>query len=136
MVDRWGRDPSPAVAHELGVVHGEKRIQIDDWYFAAHFHQDPVMPGSLGLQALEQILKAEAGRIWPEVGAWVMREGLEHRWTYRGQVTPQASATQYALHLKSIDHEHRRLAGEGWLACDGLPIYHVDDLCLRPWPHS
>jgi 3-oxoacyl-(acyl-carrier-protein) synthase/3-hydroxymyristoyl/3-hydroxydecanoyl-(acyl carrier protein) dehydratase len=132
MVDRLGRQLPPAGAHEMGILFGQKTVRPEEWFFAAHFYQDPVMPGSLGLQALEQVLKAEAARIWPDVKAWCMGDRHEHRWTYRGQVIPTAGESQYAVHLKAVDHEHQRLVGEGWLYCDGLPIYHLDDLTLMP----
>ncbi|HBM96867.1 TPA: hypothetical protein DD394_05060, partial [bacterium UBP9_UBA11836] len=35
--------------HGLGAIVGKKKIDPQEWFFKAHFFQDPVMPGSLGL---------------------------------------------------------------------------------------
>src|SRR5262249_12020775 len=34
----------------LGYIRGSKRVNPADWFFKAHFFQDPVWPGSLGLE--------------------------------------------------------------------------------------
>lgn len=34
---------------------GKKLISIDEWYFVGHYPQNPVMPGSLLLEALSQV---------------------------------------------------------------------------------
>src|SRR5262249_39191491 len=33
----------------LGFIEGSQAVDREAWYFRAHFHQDPVCPGSLGL---------------------------------------------------------------------------------------
>jgi hypothetical protein len=35
----------------------EKDVDPGEWFFKAHFFQDPVMPGSLGIEALCQLLQ-------------------------------------------------------------------------------
>ena len=44
-------------AEGLGRVRAERSIDADDWYFKAHFFQDPVQPGSLGIEAMIQTLQ-------------------------------------------------------------------------------
>ena len=39
-----------------GMVHAELDIRPDQWFFQCHFPGDPVMPGSLGLDAMWQIV--------------------------------------------------------------------------------
>src|SRR5918993_1511529 len=34
----------------IGFIEGRKKVRPDEWFFKAHFHQDPVWPGSLGLE--------------------------------------------------------------------------------------
>lgn len=148
MVDELGAQPAPQGRYQQGVLFGQKRIrkwqpapteekgtQRDlrgDWFFDAHFYQDPVMPGSLGLEALEQVLKAEAHRRWPSVEVWEQALGVPVRWTYRGQVTPRAGVLHYEVHLKKVEQETQRLQADAWLYCDGLPIYALEDLILQP----
>src|SRR5262249_19742825 len=39
----------------LGSVEGRARVNPDAWFFKAHFFQDPVWPGSLGLESVVQL---------------------------------------------------------------------------------
>jgi 3-hydroxymyristoyl/3-hydroxydecanoyl-(acyl carrier protein) dehydratase len=41
-----------ATGQGLGWLRAEKDVDAGDWYFKAHFFQDPVQPGSLGVQAM------------------------------------------------------------------------------------
>ena len=35
----------------LGYIAGTRRVDPSEWFFKAHFYQDPVVPGSLGLES-------------------------------------------------------------------------------------
>ena len=50
--------------HGLGYVRGTLNVDPSAWFFAAHFYQDPVVPGSLGLESLQQLLKVVAAERW------------------------------------------------------------------------
>ena len=50
--------------HGLGFIRGIKHVDPDEWFFAAHFYQDSVCPGSLGLESFQQLLKAIALQRW------------------------------------------------------------------------
>src|SRR5690606_33599922 len=39
-------------------LRGEKTVRPDEWFFKAHFYRDPVQPGSLGVEALVQLVQA------------------------------------------------------------------------------
>ncbi len=41
----------------LGWLRAEKDIDPGEWFFKAHFFQDPVQPGSLGVEAMCQLLQ-------------------------------------------------------------------------------
>ena len=41
----------------LGIWRGEKDVDPSEWFFKAHFFQDPVQPGSLGIEAMLQLLQ-------------------------------------------------------------------------------
>ncbi len=78
-----------------------KRVQPDDWYFAGHFPQKPVMPGVLILEALAQAgcffclnssLGAEKGSIL------YLTKCEEVKWI--SQVTPP---TDLILEVKFVD---------------------------------
>ena len=44
----------------LGRVVGHREVDNEDWYYPCHFHKDPVMPGSLGIEAALQALRSLA----------------------------------------------------------------------------
>ena len=56
---------------------------------------DPVWPGSLGLESLLQLLKVDgrraAGAANPALAFESPVLGQTHRWTYRGQIVPDRS---------------------------------------------
>ncbi|RIK75612.1 MAG: type I polyketide synthase [Planctomycetota bacterium] len=64
MVDRIEVfDPSGG-PHGLGIIRGATRVDPAAWFFKAHFYQDPVWPGSLGLESFLQMLKFAAVERW------------------------------------------------------------------------
>ncbi|KAH9255778.1 hypothetical protein BASA81_006172 [Batrachochytrium salamandrivorans] len=42
----------------LGYAHGKKVVVKNDWFFSCHFWNDPVMPGSLGIESMMQCIEA------------------------------------------------------------------------------
>ncbi|MGE0454664.1 MAG: beta-ketoacyl synthase N-terminal-like domain-containing protein [Vicinamibacteria bacterium] len=122
----------------LGRWRAEKDVRLDEWFLKAHFFQDPVQPGSLGLEALLQLLRAAA------IGKG-LSEGLEDPWfepialdrplvwRYRGQVTPESRLVQYGLELRALGEDGlgRLAVGDGWLAVDGTRIYSARGLAIR-----
>ena len=59
------------------------------WFFKAHFYQDPVCPGSLGIESLIQLLRYAARERWPDRAFTHMplvATGQAHTWRYRGQI--------------------------------------------------
>ncbi len=90
------------------------------------------MPGSLGLEALLQTLKAAAHERWPDVESWRISPSSEHSWTYRGQVPPKSAIITLALELKTADDEQHQLTADGLLYRDQLPIYEIKGLRVEP----
>jgi 3-hydroxymyristoyl/3-hydroxydecanoyl-(acyl carrier protein) dehydratase len=41
----------------LGLLRAEKDVDAGEWFFKCHFFQDPVWPGSLGIEAMCQLLR-------------------------------------------------------------------------------
>ncbi|SDP98814.1 FabA-like domain-containing protein [Lentzea jiangxiensis] len=57
MIDRVTGYWPEGGARRLGRLRSEKDVDPDEWFFKAHFFQDPVQPGSLGVEAMIQLLK-------------------------------------------------------------------------------
>jgi 3-hydroxymyristoyl/3-hydroxydecanoyl-(acyl carrier protein) dehydratase/malonyl CoA-acyl carrier protein transacylase len=110
----------------LGRLRAEKDVDAGEWFFKAHFFQDPVMPGSLGVEALCQLLqwymieRGFDGRFEPVA----LDEPL--KWTYRGQVVP--TDRRITVELEIVEIRDRTVFATGWLWVDGRRIYRVDRL--------
>jgi 3-hydroxymyristoyl/3-hydroxydecanoyl-(acyl carrier protein) dehydratase len=113
----------------LGLIEAVKDVRPGEWFFEAHFYQDPVWPGSLGLEALLQLLKVAAARRWP--GAWFECNVGKHRWAYRGQVVPSSRGVSVQAVVTAVDEDRRELTGDGLLSVDGLVIYRMNDFKVR-----
>ncbi len=121
----------------LGYVRGTAAVDPDAWFFKAHFFQDPVWPGSLGLESHLQLLKAYAVRRWGDrLGTshrfQPMTTGLRHVWKYRGQILPtNRQVVVEAVITERLDGREPQLKANGLLGVDGLYIYEMIDFGLR-----
>ncbi|MEJ2888519.1 beta-ketoacyl synthase N-terminal-like domain-containing protein [Actinomycetospora aeridis] len=117
--------------HGRGYVRASRRIDHDDWYFSCHFHRDPVMPGSLGVEAVLQALQI-----------WTRESGLSARfadpvfavptdvatgWRYRGQILRDDPLMLADAHVREVhDHGDRVVvvadAGVWRVPADGEPL--------------
>ena len=118
----------------LGWIHGSIAVDADAWFFEAHFYQDPVWPGSLGLEAFLQLLKVYAARRWDlgeEARCTSMPAAHKHRWSYRGQILPGCERVEVFASITVVDDERRSLVADGFLVVDGRTIYSMNDFSLE-----
>jgi acyl transferase domain-containing protein/3-hydroxymyristoyl/3-hydroxydecanoyl-(acyl carrier protein) dehydratase/1-acyl-sn-glycerol-3-phosphate acyltransferase len=123
---------------KLGTLRAEKAVDTDEWFFKAHFFQDPVQPGSLGVEALCQLLQF----FMLEKG---MGEGISNprfeplmlgksvTWKYRGQVVPKNKVINSELVITELgeDARGRYVVADGFLWVDGKRIYSTKSLGMR-----
>jgi 3-hydroxymyristoyl/3-hydroxydecanoyl-(acyl carrier protein) dehydratase len=117
----------------LGFVQGVKVIDPSEWFFKAHFYQDPVIPGSLGLESMLQLLKVAAVARWgggPHTRFRAMT-GSAHQWLYRGQAIPDNRRIVVQAYITHWDDESRRLTADGLLWVDGKVVYRMTDFTLE-----
>ncbi len=121
-----------------GRVRTEKDVDAGEWFFKAHFFQDPVQPGSLGVEAMVQALQWLAvheghhrGMRRPRFEPLAVGEPAV--WKYRGQVTPRSKLVQVELDLVDVEAEAGAvlLRADAVLWVDGTPIYRVEGLAVR-----
>ncbi len=142
MVDRIDIFLPNGGPQKLGFLRGSKDVDPEEWFFAAHFYQDPVCPGSLGLESFLQLLRFYMIRRWGKThGKDHMFEPIllneAHRWEYRGQILPTATKVEVdAVITKVEDGPHPMVKASGFLKVDGLLIYEMIDFGLRMIPHS
>jgi 3-hydroxymyristoyl/3-hydroxydecanoyl-(acyl carrier protein) dehydratase len=118
----------------LGYIRGSMQVDPDAWFFKAHFYQDPVIPGSLGLESGLQLLKFAAFERWgkeKESTMVTLVPGMRHEWIYRGQVIPANKSVTVDMWVTSIDDKHGIMIADGFLSVDGLNIYQLKDFSLR-----
>lgn len=136
MIDRIEHFDPKGGPHGLGYVKGVKMMDPDEWFFKAHFYQDPVCPGSLGIESFVQLLRYAAGAFWPDHVATHPMELLapgSHVWRYRGQILPTNNRVEVeAVVTERHDHPYPMLKADGYLKCDGLYIYKMQNfgLCM------
>ncbi len=119
-----------------GYVYAHKDINPQDWFFRAHFHQDPVMPGSLGVEAMLQALQAFA--LQAGVGRNFRSPRFAHAqnhntvWKYRGQIVPENQDMSLEMHITKIDTSPGciTLHAQASLWKENLRIYEVNSLAL------
>jgi 3-hydroxymyristoyl/3-hydroxydecanoyl-(acyl carrier protein) dehydratase len=128
--------------NEAMYIRGIKQVDPDEWFFKAHFYQDPVCPGSLGLESFIQLMKTAALKLWPELvrtHRFRMREGSRHTWTYRGQIIPTNKTVAVEAKICCVgDNPMPLIRADGLLSVDGLPIYKMEnfELALVPATES
>jgi len=121
----------------LGFIRGTTQVDPEAWFFKAHFFEDPVWPGSLGLESFIQLLKVVAVEQWGtekdliECDFEVMALSKAHHWIYRGQIIPKDKKVTVQAVITEIDHTNKLLLADGFLTVDGRIIYQMNDFALR-----
>ncbi len=130
-VDMFVADGGPA---GLGFIRGSKQVDPDEWFFKAHFYQDPVCPGSLGLESYLQLLKVVAAKRWgvtTDSCFETIARGQKHSWNYRGQVIPANKEVVVEAVVTAIDDEQKLITADGYLSVDGKVIYQMKQFSLQ-----
>ncbi|MFE0368450.1 beta-ketoacyl synthase N-terminal-like domain-containing protein [Streptomyces tendae] len=122
----------------LGRLRSEKDVRPDAWFFRAHFFQDPVQPGSLGVEAMCQLLQyhlieggAADGIVHPRFDP--VLPGRETVWTYRGQITPANRLIRVDMDIVETGTDARGpyAVADATLWGDDMCIYRVRGLGMR-----
>lgn len=118
-----------------GFIYAEKQVNPDDWFFKFHFHQDPVMPGSLGVEAMVELLQIWA--LQNNLGANLTNPRFSQIesttvWKYRGQIIPTNKIMSLEMHITEVRNEAGcvTVIADGNLWKDGIRIYEVKDLAV------
>lgn len=119
----------------LGYLYAERTIDPSDWFFQFHFHQDPVMPGSLGVEAIIELMQTYA--INKDLGAGFRSPKFgqiqsEVKWKYRGQINPLNKQMSLDVHITAIEEKDGKkiIIGDANLSKDGLRIYELFDIAI------
>ncbi|MDQ3263752.1 MAG: 1-acyl-sn-glycerol-3-phosphate acyltransferase [Myxococcota bacterium] len=122
----------------LGFLRAEKDVDPGEWFFKAHFFQDPVQPGSLGLEAMIQLLQffmiqqgLGEGMGSPRFESIALEVPMT--WKYRGQVIPTNRRIVTTLEILEVRRDERGpvAVGEASLWVEGKRIYQATGLGMR-----
>lgn len=119
---------------KLGFIRGVKEVNPDEWFFKAHFYQDPVCPGSLGLESFLQLMRIYAIEIWGEnsdTKIYAPADNELHEWIYRGQILSTDKRVTVEAEVEKIDHKHHIVHARGFLKVDGRVIYQMKNFTLK-----
>jgi 3-hydroxymyristoyl/3-hydroxydecanoyl-(acyl carrier protein) dehydratase/1-acyl-sn-glycerol-3-phosphate acyltransferase len=124
-----------------GRLRAEKRVDAGEWFFKAHFFQDPVQPGSLGLEAMVQLLQfyviaSGLADGLPSPRFEPLDLGRTLRWKYRGQVVPSNRTVVVEVEVTETGRDGRGVyaVADAWLWVDGKRIYSASNLGVRAVP--
>jgi 3-hydroxyacyl-[acyl-carrier protein] dehydratase/trans-2-decenoyl-[acyl-carrier protein] isomerase len=121
-------------AFNKGRIEAQFDIDPNLWFFDCHFQGDPVMPGSLGLDAMWQLVGFFLGWIGGKGRGRALGCGEVK---FGGEVTPKVRTVTYKIEMKRVIN--RRLVmgiGDGVLEADGEPIYWAQDLRVGLYQRS
>jgi 3-hydroxymyristoyl/3-hydroxydecanoyl-(acyl carrier protein) dehydratase len=134
-VDLYVPDGGPS---KFGFIRGVKNVDPDEWFFKAHFFQDPVCPGSLGVESFLQLVRFVAMDRWKGLAdshRFELLTGLRHNWTYRGQIVPDnQSVTVEAVITGVRETPVPEIRANGYVKVDGLTIYRLENFGYRLVP--
>ncbi|MEN0003972.1 MAG: PfaB family protein [Bacteroidota bacterium] len=119
-----------------GYIHATKFVQPYDWFFTCHFYQDPVMPGSLGLESILQAMQVFA--LQQDLGKDFLSPRFvqipHHKtvWKYRGQIRLSVKEMHLEVHIKHIEKRAEQLVliADAYLWNEKMRIYQVTDIAL------
>ncbi|GAA2402388.1 hypothetical protein GCM10010191_07320 [Actinomadura vinacea] len=120
--------------HGRGYLRAVRPISGQDWFFRRHFHLDPVMPGSLGVEAVVQALQewlVDSGLAAHLVDArFVLPAGLPMSWRYRGQILASDGQMTVEAHIKDViqDDESVRVVADANVWKPHLRIYGLENV--------
>jgi 3-hydroxymyristoyl/3-hydroxydecanoyl-(acyl carrier protein) dehydratase len=126
-IEQYIPDGGPA---GLGYIKGTKDVDPDEWFFKAHFFEDPVTPGSLGLESFLQLLKFVAVKRFGMPKSAVIALGEPHRWLYRGQIVPSNNLVTVEACITAVDEQARTVTADGFLSVDGKMIYQMNQFTV------
>ncbi len=126
MFDRITHISDEGGAFQKGLIVAELDIKPGLWFFDCHFHNDPVMPGCLGLDAMWQLLGFFLG--WtgaPGRGRALGAGNIK----FTGQVLPDVSLVTYNIDIKRLILRKLVMGvADATMAIDGKEIYTAEDL--------
>ncbi len=113
-------------ADRRGRIVAEQDVQLDAWYFQAHFRDDPVQPGCLGVDAVWQLLGLYLSVCdCPGTGRALGVGEVE----FFGQIRPHNRLVRYEVDVRRLSRFRERgsavVIADATVSVDGEVIYTI-----------
>ncbi len=126
LMDRINEINNHGGKYGKGEVIAELDIKSDLWFFNCHFHNDPVMPGSLGLDALLQLTGFYL--VWSDHQGKGRALGCDSL-KFTGQIQPTNKLVTYVVDIKRIINlKLTMIIADGKVLVDGNEIYSCENM--------
>ena len=126
MFDRITHISEEGGKYGKGEIIAELDVKPDLWFFQCHFKDDPVMPGSLGLDGLLQL----GGFFMNHIGLRGKGRALGcESLKFFGEVLPINKMVSYIIDIKRvIQLKMKMIIADGILQIDGKTIYTCESM--------
>ncbi len=136
MVDRITEINPHGGRWRLGEIWGEKLITDDHWAFKAHFKNDPIFPGCILTEGLNQLLSflvvclgVHVKYSDKEIGAIL---DLSTKSIFRGQVEKGVSRLKYHIDIKEIEYGDKfKMIVDAEIYCNDKYIAHSENIGIE-----
>lgn len=126
MFNRITRISKEGGEYGKGEIIAELDINPDLWFFDCHFHEDPVMPGCLGVDAMWQLIGFYLGWLGGLGRGRALGAG---NIKFTGQVLPNARKVTYKISLSRVIARKLYMGiGDAVMEVDGKVIYEATNL--------
>lgn len=134
MLDRITSISDAGGRYGRGEVVAEFDISPATWFFACHFRDDPVMPGSLAVDALCQLLGFYLGWKGYKGKGRALGIGEIH---YKGEILPDSGTITYRLHIRKIVRRAIAVAiADGEVLLQGHVVHTASSLRVGIIPYA
>jgi 3-hydroxyacyl-[acyl-carrier protein] dehydratase / trans-2-decenoyl-[acyl-carrier protein] isomerase len=117
-----------------GEVEAEFGVTPDSWFFACHFKDDPVMPGSLALDALCQLLGFYLG--WKGYKGKGRALGIGEV-KYKGEILPTSGKITYHIDIRKIVRSSIAMAiADGEVLLQGHTVHTAKSMRVGIIPYT
>ena len=120
-------------SHMKGYAMASRWNSPTDWFYTNHFFQDPVMPGSLGIEAIVQAFKVAVHSLTKSSKPVTLAADHNFKWKYRGQVLQNHREMQVEIHIQNqqIKNGTAIFTGNASLWADEIRIYEIQNLAVQ-----
>jgi 3-hydroxymyristoyl/3-hydroxydecanoyl-(acyl carrier protein) dehydratase len=119
-----------------GYIYASRKNNPDAWFFPLHFNHDPVMPGSLGVEAVLQALQVYAIQqgLGQEFNSphFALTTNQSLVWKFRGQVLTPHKIVGLEVHITRIVRANSSLilTGDASVWTDSTRIYEIPNASI------